>query len=482
MQHSNSSGIIRVLIVDDDEDDFFITSEYIREITTRSFQIDWCSTYPEALKNILSASYDIYFIDYRLNIKTGIDLLKEAMLHQCEEPIILLTGKGNQKIDMEAMRLGAVDYLIKSDLNSEKLERCIRYALERSATLKRLRASERQYRNIFEKTNDVIFIADYNLQLQNVNRAASILFGHEAEELKDLNLCDLFTLDEDKETFRNKLLKNGKIDDQRIELTTKDGENKICIVSASVEADQRGNNYIQGIIHDITLLKKAEEITVQSEKLEAKGRVIRTLAHEVRNPLNNINLSLENLKGETTEQAFLFIDIIQRNSKRIEDLINELMDSSRYYKMKMAVMPLQLVMDEAINRALDRIALHKIKLNLDYSPTPAFAMVDKEKMKIAFLNIIINAIEAMKENEGVLHILILNKTDFHEVLIKDNGCGMDPETANRLFEPYFTSKPNGLGLGLATTHAIIQSHKASIDVSSKPNEGTTFTIRFTSLK
>jgi PAS domain S-box-containing protein len=478
----NGSSVIRVLIVDDDEDDFFITSEYIREITTRSFQIDWCSTYADALKNILSGSYDVYFIDYRLNIKTGIDLLKEAMLNQCEEPIILLTGKGNQKIDMEAMRLGAVDYLIKSELNSEKLERCIRYALERAATLKKLRSSERQYRNIFEKTNDVIFIADYDLKLRNVNRTASTLFGYDAAELTSMNLCDLFALEEERDAFRNKLLLENKIDDQPVELSTKSGEKKICILSASVETDLRSNKYVQGIIHDITLLKKAEEITMQSEKLEAKGRVIRTLAHEVRNPLNNINLSLENLKTETNEQAALYLEIIQRNSKRIEDLINELMDSSRYYKMKMAVMPLQMVMDEAINRAVDRIGLAKIKLNLDYAASPAFAMLDKEKMKVAFLNIIINAIEAMKENEGILDIAIHNKTDFHEVLIKDNGCGMDEDTARRLFEPYFTSKPNGLGLGLATTQAIIQSHKASIDVASKPNEGTIFKIRFTSLK
>jgi PAS domain S-box-containing protein len=481
MQQANSS-VIRVLIVDDDEDDFFITKEYISDITTRSFQIEWCSTYNDALKNILSASYDIYFIDYRLNIKTGIDLLQQALLHQCEEPIILLTGKGNQKIDIEAMRLGAVDYLIKSELTSEKLERCIRYALERAATLKKLRASERQYRNIFEKTTDVIFIGDYDLHLKNVNRAATTLFGYDSEELLKMNLCDLFIEGCDKETFKAKLIKEGKLEDEPLDLITKSGEKKICLLSASVETDLRGNNYIQGIIHDITLLKKTEEITVQSEKLEAKGKVIRTLAHEVRNPLNNINLSLENLKSEASEQSAVYLEIIQRNSKRIDDLINELMDSSRYYKMKMAVMPLQIAMDEAINRAIDRLALHKIKLNLDYTASPAFALLDKEQIKIAFLNIIINAIEAMKENEGVLDICILNKTDFHEVIIKDNGCGMDQDTANKLFEPYFTSKPNGLGLGLATTQAIIQSHKASIDVTSKINEGTTFKIKFTSLK
>jgi PAS domain S-box-containing protein len=482
MQNSASSPmVVRVLIVDDDEDDFFITSEYIRDITTRSFQIDWCSTYAEALEHILKASYDVYFIDYRLNIKTGIDLLKEAMHHQCEEPIILLTGKGNQKIDMEAMRLGAVDYLIKSDLNSEKLERCIRYALERASTLKKLRSSERQYRNIFEKTNDVIFIADNELRIKNVNKAAMVLLGYQVEESLDMYLFDMFANDADKENIKTKLKVESKVEDQQVELLTKNNEKKICVLSASVESDLRGNRYIQGIFHDITLLKKTEEITLQSEKLESKGRVIRTLAHEVRNPLNNINLSLENLKNETSKDAVEYIEIIQRNSKRIEDLINELMDSSRYYKMKMAVMPLQLVMDEAIGRAVDRIALNKIKLNLDYSPAPAFVMVDKEKMKVAFLNIIINAIEAMKENEGRLSIAVHRNSDFHVVQISDNGCGMTDETVTRLFEPYFTSKSNGLGLGLATTQAIIQSHKASIEVASELNKGTTFRLKFTAL-
>lgn len=477
----NTLTPIRIAIVDDDEDDFDLTSEYIREITSGNFQIDWCSSYSKALALILNSTYDIYFIDYRLGIKTGIDLLKEAVAHQIEKPIILLTGKGNQKIDMEAMRLGAVDYLIKSELNSEKLERCIRYALERAKTLKELRSSERQYRNIFEKTNDVIFIADNEFKLKNVNRAVFNLLDYEPKELSDVLLYTLFSSDEDKNAFQTKLLSNTKIDDYNAELITKTGDKKVCMLSATLEVDLQGNRYIQGIIHDITLLKKSEEITLQAEKLEAKGRVIRTLAHEVRNPLNNINLSLENLKSETSPEALEYLEIIQRNSKRIDDLINELMDSSRYYKMKLVVLPLQAVMDEALSGAIDRIALSKIKLNLHYPSPPALVMVDRERIKVAFLNIIINAIEAMQKNDGELNITIQTKNGFHEVLIADNGCGIKEEDRVKMFEPYFTSKPNGLGLGLATTHAIIQSHKASIEVVSKLNVGSTFSIKFPSL-
>lgn len=472
---------IRIAIVDDDEDDFDLTSEFIRDIPGGSFQIDWCSSYSKALEIILKSSYDIYFVDYRLGVKTGIDLLKEAVAHQIERPIILLTGKGNQKIDMEAMRLGAVDYLIKSELNGEKLERCIRYALERARTLRELRSSERQYRNIFEKTNDIIFIADAEFKLKNVNRAVFNLLEYEPAELSDVHLYTLFCSEEDKNAFQTRLLSSTKIDDYNAELFTKSGDKKVCMLSATIENDLQGNRYVQGIIHDITLLKKSEEITLQAEKLEAKGRVIRTLAHEVRNPLNNINLSIENLKSETSPEATEYIEIIQRNSKRIDDLINELMDSSRYYKMKLVVLPLQAAMDEALSGAIDRIALNKIKLNLNYTQNPALVMVDRERIKVAFLNIIINAIEAMQKNDGELTITIQSKAGFNQVLIADNGCGIKEEDRVKMFEPYFTSKPTGLGLGLATTHAIIQSHKASIEVASEVGKGSVFTIKFPSL-
>jgi len=481
MEQKTANPPIRVLIVDDDEDDFFFTSDFIRHIPGQAFDIDWCDNYNDAVKRLRDAAYDIYFIDYRLNVHTGIDVLKEANALNTEAPIVLLTGKGNQKIDMEAMHLGAADYLIKSDLNPEKLERCIRYALEHTSTLRKLRASERKYRNLFEKTNDIIFITDDKLKLTNVNFAATSILGYSPEQFSTMALPDLLANDIDREILK-KQLASGKVDDLRVEFLTLTKEKKLCIVSASVETSKQGTDYIQGIIHDISLLKKAEDITLQSEKLEAKGRVIRTLAHEVRNPLNNITLSIENMKAEAPGQVLEYIEIIQRNSKRIDDLINELMDSSRFYKMNLAVMSLQSVMDDAITAAADRINLHRIKLKLDYAQQAANAMLDRDKMKIAFLNIIINAIEASSERgPGELSITIIRKPDFHEVKIKDNGVGMNEEQVEHLFESYFTSKPTGLGLGLATTHAIIQSHKATIRVQSKPGDGAEFTIMFPAL-
>ena len=91
----------RILIIDDDEDDFFITSEYIKKISDHQYSIDWCYKYNDAVKHIKKKDYNLYFIDYYLGAKTGLDLIKEAVALQCEEPMVLLTGKGNQIIDKE---------------------------------------------------------------------------------------------------------------------------------------------------------------------------------------------------------------------------------------------------------------------------------------------------------------------------------------------------------------------------------------------
>ena len=474
----NSFANIRILIIDDDEDDFIITSGYIRDIHENKFQIEWCYNYAKALEHIRARDFDLYFVDYRLGAKTGVDLLKEALTLQCEEPIILLTGKGNKRIDVEAMQLGATDYLVKGELTTEKIERCIRYAIERSAHLKALTANERKFRNIFERSKDVVFIATRELHFIDVNPTTVELFGFTKDELAAMSIYDLLD-DADKIQLKTILTAVKDIADYEIELTTKSREKKNCILSISLQGNSDGNGYVQGIIHDITNLKKAEKANLQMEKLAATGRLVHTLAHEVRNPLNNINMSVEQLiSGAAGEETQLYLDIIHRNCHRISGLITELLDSSRPTELSFQKLPLQQIMDESITTALDRITLKKIKLQVVYCNDPAYVNADNNKIKIAFLNIIINAIEAMETETGKLLIKVNYNDTHHEVIIRDNGSGIPEENISRLFEPYFTSKRNGMGLGLASTLNILQSHKAQIDVSSALNTGTTFTILF----
>ncbi|MEP6847138.1 MAG: ATP-binding protein [Panacibacter sp.] len=471
--------LVRILIVDDDEDDFFITSEYLRQIQEYQLSIDWCFRFNDAIEHLKNGGYDMYFVDYRLGAKTGLDFLKEAVRLGSEEPIVLLTGKGNKAVDIEAMQMGATDYLIKTELNADKLERCIRYSVERTTYLKALRANERKYRGIFEISKDSVFIADKSLIFKDMNAATSELLGFDKEDLLEKSVYDLITEEANKNLLEKLLYEEGEVSDLELELQTKTGEKKTCIFSLTAPLEATGQISYQGLIHDITNLKKAEKANLQVEKLGATGRLVRTLAHEVRNPLNNINMSVEQLAHDLeSEEAPLFLDIIQRNSKRIGDLITELLDSSRPTDLVFEEYALQSIMDESISDALDRITLQRTNMQIRYSNDPCFISANKEKLKIAFLNIILNAIEAMPTGNGELDIDISSTGQLHTVMIKDNGCGIQEDHISRLFEPYFTSKRNGMGLGLASTLNILQSHKANIDVTSKVNEGTAFTISF----
>ena len=155
-------NLIRIAVVDDDEDDFFIIRDFIRDIEGTTLEVDWINNYNTAIEKIRAGTYDVYFVDYRLGNETGLDLLRETTPMQLDQPIILLTGKGSKAIDIQAMQSGATDYLVKSDLTTEKLERCIRYALDRTASRRELQERETKYRNLFKGSKDAVFIADRN--------------------------------------------------------------------------------------------------------------------------------------------------------------------------------------------------------------------------------------------------------------------------------------------------------------------------------
>jgi phosphoserine phosphatase RsbU/P len=138
--------IVRVCLVDDDEDYYIITRDLLSEISSFSFQITWINTFEKALERLEGAAFDVFVFDYSLGPKNGIDLLRAVIAKNIRIPVIMLTGHGDREIDMEAMRVGAADYLVKGKIDATILERSIRYAIEHSKTLEELRASRDSHR------------------------------------------------------------------------------------------------------------------------------------------------------------------------------------------------------------------------------------------------------------------------------------------------------------------------------------------------
>lgn len=133
---------LNVLLVEDDEDDFVMTRDLLAESVATHFELEWISTYDEGRGAIIEQRHDVCLLDYRLGDRTGIEMLQEIAALDCVTPIILLTGQGGDEIDAEAMAAGAADYLVKGQIDADVLERTIRHALSRAATLAELRKSE----------------------------------------------------------------------------------------------------------------------------------------------------------------------------------------------------------------------------------------------------------------------------------------------------------------------------------------------------
>ena len=251
---------------------------------------------------------------------------------------------------------------------------------------------------------------------------------------------------------------------------------------AKKEASEKANAYRQQLelrIDELAALN-LELIELRNiEKFAATGRISRTIAHEVRNPLTNINLATEQLRNEiaANEDADILFEMISRNSNRINQLISNLLDSTRISELQYIKSSINDVLDSSLEFASDRVELKQIKVVKDYDKDIYPILVDQEKIKIAFLNIIVNAIEAMDDG-GTLHLSTETRNNRCVTKITDTGKGMSKEDVARLFEPYFTTKEKGTGLGLTNTQNIILAHNGKIMVESELGKGTSFTISF----
>lgn len=247
-------------------------------------------------------------------------------------------------------------------------------------------------------------------------------------------------------------------------------------------ADEKVFEYQEQLKERIQQLDKANKELIQMrsiEKFAATGRIARTIAHEIRNPLTNINLAVDQLKSEqngTDGEPGVMLDMISRNSVRINQLITDLLNSTKFTELTYKKESINQLLDETLELAEDRIKLNNIIVARNYTKGICDVSVDKEKIKIAFLNLIVNAIEAMEPGMGILQLKTEAKEGKCVVTITDNGSGIDKDGLSKLFEPYFTSKPKGTGLGLTNTQNIILNHKGLINIESETGKGASFII------
>ena len=247
------------------------------------------------------------------------------------------------------------------------------------------------------------------------------------------------------------------------------------------ESEQKVAIYQQELRQRIDQLGNANRELIQMrsmEKFAATGRIARTIAHEIRNPLTNINLGIDQLKNtvKPSDESKMLTDLVLRNSHRINQLLTDLLQSTKISELNYSKISINKILDEALLQASDRVSLKEAKVIKHFDMDMCDVNVDSDKLRIAFLNVIVNAIESTEQGKGVITLRTRQEDGKCIVEISDNGSGMSPESLSKLFEPYFTTKPKGSGLGLANTQNIILNHKGTIFAESELGKGSTFTI------
>jgi len=237
------------------------------------------------------------------------------------------------------------------------------------------------------------------------------------------------------------------------------------------------------ILRDITKSRRTAQQTIESERLNALTLLAAGVAHEIGNPLNSLHIhlqlmerSVQKLRGEAKEELQQSIDIARSEVNRLDSIVTQFLRAIRPSPPQLRPESLNTIIEEAVRFFTPEIQDRGIVVEQELRSDLPLLQLDRDQMKQAFYNVIKNSLEATKRH-GTLHI----RTDMDDtnviVSFVDTGSGMSAGNLSRIFEPYFTTKPTGTGLGLLIVRRIAREHGGELSIESNEGEGLTLTIR-----
>ncbi len=232
------------------------------------------------------------------------------------------------------------------------------------------------------------------------------------------------------------------------------------------------------LFSDLSNVKQLEEQLRRSERLAALGRLASGVAHEIRNPLSSIKGFAEILAGKAAgdPEAGKIARVMQQEVERLNRVITELLDFARPIELHKRVVSCAELLEHSV-RLVERDAqLQGVRIESGVVPADLQAEVDPDRFSQVLLNLHLNALQAM-EGGGSLDVGVRRESGHVVWTIADSGPGIAPESLPHIFDPYYTTKPRGVGLGLAVVHKLVEAHNGDIEVASTPGRGTTFTLR-----
>ncbi len=329
---------------------------------------------------------------------------------------------------------------------------------------------------VLSNVAEAVIGVDKRGEITHFNIASSEFFGIHPKKALGRQYISIFPTDS---LGIMKIFSGSVPENVEMEMETWHGR-KFFSISYSLIEDEAGNKSIFVFIKDVTAGRRAAAQTARKEKLMAMGELAGSVAHEIRNPLNAINMiaqrfELEFEPTDDSEEYYKLSATIRKESQRVNKIIHQFLDFAKPSKPSFVPVKLDAIIHETADIVAEQARSSGVALEIN-SETEKEIMLDSEKIKQALLNLFINSIEAMPEG-GVLKCNASRDEDDVTIVIEDTGIGMPEEVQNKIFNLYYTTKPGGTGLGLSIVHQIISEHEGDISVRSQPGKGTKITIK-----
>ncbi|MDP3787047.1 MAG: PAS domain-containing protein [Candidatus Omnitrophota bacterium] len=348
----------------------------------------------------------------------------------------------------------------------------------------KLKETKDRLQAIFDGIGDGVSVVDRNYQILRVNRAILKMFNKR-------DYLDLIG----KKCFMEYHKEEVVCESCPVEKTFSSGEpshitkayqehdkGKIVldIYSFPIKDDEGEVMQVIEYIKDVTNSVKLEDQLLYQERLAATGELAAGIAHEIRNPLGNISASTQFVlsKYKLNEVLRKHLKIVLKNAQNANRIIKDLLDFAKPNEVSFKMSSVSSVVESVCNLVKVRCIKQRVRLAKRISRRLPSLLLDKKQLEEAFLNFMLNSIDAMPEG-GRLTITVYPDSENNEIVVNfsDTGCGISPENLNKLFQPFFTTKADGVGLGLYLARQVIGYHKGKVNIESKIGEGTKVIVR-----
>jgi PAS domain S-box-containing protein len=495
---------MRILVVDDAIEHAELVVEFLRASNAwPGAEIGVAANYEEALAMLVRQPHDVAVVDYWLGARDGVSLLREVRQRGVDTAVVVLTGRGDEDVAVEAMKAGAADYLNKTALTIESLERAVRHAValrageqQRQQAEAALRSSEERFRALVENSSDALMLIDAESRVTYITPSTTRLLGWQTDQIVGRSVFD-FLHSDDRELAGNRmagvLQTPGHPVSAEVRFLHADGSWRIMEGVAVGHLDDPSVGAIVVNARDITDRRRLEEQLRQAQKMEAIGQLAGGVAHDFNNLLTAIlgycNLMLEELPREDPLRGDL--EEIHSAGERAAALTRQLLAFSRRQMLQPQVVDINTIVQQ-LEKLLRRLISEDVELKTALAPELMPVRVDPASIEQILVNLAVNARDAMPlggrltietsnveldEAYAVTHMTV-KPGSYVMLAVSDTGQGMDEATRARVFEPFFTTKEQGkgTGLGLATVYGMVKQSGGYIWVYSEPARGTVFKV------